>query len=449
MGSYLLLCWKIGFITGSLAVMFVYRLFNILTISSALTCTPLTSRQSLPTPHTIQIRRIEQRYVMSFYSNLPSTQNDTASIATLYPTIFEVISSQEIDTLLPASVRYLIVNYWIARNPSRFKLQINNYFHEWFDLLLKGSIEWYHISRYNSTFVDKFYGLKRFNSTNKVLVNAQANAPGKSNYWPKGLTLSAKQQRIVFLEKIILPYVRQKLDDLHSKYLAQSAFSANKPHKIKAWIIEQGYPLIKKTIYLLDLLTKLFFLSGRIGSVSFLQYLFNIEYTRITSPLEPSSTISQRKTVLDNNRLPRQNFYSLWHQCSLALTKLSQILSYSGSQAFPAFIFMLRVYQWWTTQDLTAKLQRKLNDVDKDIPRDNNSDEVTYRSTDTCPICHKLIQNPAVLETGYATCYPCAIEYLPNNEGRCPVTNKRLLGCEYDSEKGKWQIISGLRRLLV
>lgn len=62
----------------------------------------------------------------------------------------------------------------------------------------------------------------------------------------KGLTLSAKQQRIVFLEKIILPYVRQKLDDLHSKYLAQSAFSANKPHKIKAWIIEQGYPLIKK-----------------------------------------------------------------------------------------------------------------------------------------------------------------------------------------------------------
>lgn len=386
---------------------------------------------------------------MSFYSNLPSTQNESSSIATLYPTIFEVISSQEIDTLLPASVRYLIVNYWIARYPSKFTLQVNNYFHEWFDLLLKGAVEWYHISRYNSTFVDKFYGLKRFNSTNKVLVRAQATslAAAKTNYWPSGLTLSSKQRRILFLEKIILPYLRQKLDEFHSQYVAQSAFSTIKPNKLKAWIIEQGYPLVKKILYLLNLLTKLFFLSGKIGSVSFLDYLFNIEFTRITQPLEPP--LAKIANGEGKNRLPRQNLYSLWHQCSRALTKCSQILSYSGSQVFPAFIFMLRVYQWWTTQDLTAKLQRKLNDVDKDIPRAGNSSDVSYRSTEMCPICQKHIQNPAVLETGFAVCYPCATEYLPKNEGRCPVTNKRLLGCVYDSEKGSWQIISGVRRLLL
>lgn len=385
---------------------------------------------------------------MSFYSNLPSTQSSTKSVASLYPTVFEIISSDEIDALLPASIRYLIVNYWIARSPSRLTIQVNNYFHEWFDLVVKGFIEWFHITRHNSTFVDKFYGLKRFNSTNKVLVSAQANSviASRQRSWPKGLALTSKQQRVVFIQKIILPYVKLKLDELHSKYLAQSALLSDKPHELKAWVIEQGYPLVKRTCYLLNLLTKLFFLSGRIGSFTFLEYLFNIEYTRITSPLDPPS-VEALKAV--NNRRPRQNFYSMWHRCGLVFSKLNQVVSYSGSQVFPAFIFMLRVYQWWTTQDLTAKLQRKINDFDKDVPRANNSDENCYKSTGICPICHRRIQNPAVLETGYATCYPCAIEYLPENEGRCPVTNKRLLGCEYDAELGKWQIKSGVRRLLI
>lgn len=384
----------------------------------------------------------KQSRIMSFYSNLPSGHNDTSSVSSLYPTIFEIISSKEIDTLLPTSVRYLIVNYWISRHPSKLSLQVNNYFHEWFDLLLKGSIEWYHIKHYNSTFVDKFYGLQRFNASNKVLVQTQANSTVK--HWPKGLTLSARQRSVILIEKVILPYVKQKLDDLHAKYVAQTAFSSDEARNV---IWEKVYPMIKKIFYVLNLFTKLFFLSGRIGSITFLEYLFQIEYTRMTVPLE--SSMKEKSNPPTINRLPRQNLYSLWHKCYIVWTKLNRILSYSGSQLFPAFIFMLRVYQWWTTQDLTAKLQRKLNDVDKVIPRANNCRDQAYRSTDICPICHKPIQNPGVLETGYATCYPCAIAYLPENEGRCPVTKKRLLGCKYNEELGKWQVVSGVRKLLV
>ncbi|QLL34253.1 hypothetical protein HG536_0G01120 [Torulaspora globosa] len=379
---------------------------------------------------------------MSFYSNLPSGHNDTSSVSSLYPTIFEIISSQEIDALLPTSVRYLIVNYWISRHPSKLSLQINNYFHEWFDLLLKGAIECYHINRYNSTFVDKFYGLQRFNASNKVLVQAQANSSVR--YWPNGLTLSGKQKAVVLFEKVLLPYIRQKLDDLHAKYVARSAFSSNGNQSV---VVKKLYPLIKKLFYVLNLFVKLFFLGGRIGSITFLEYLFQIEYTRMTLPLE--SSITTKSNPPYSNRLPRQNLYSLWHKCYIVLRKMNQILSYSGSQLFPAFIFMLRVYQWWTTQDLTAKLQRKLNDVDKFIPRANNSSDQAYKSTGICPICHNQIQNPGVLETGYAACYPCAIAYLPKNEGRCPVTKKRLLGCKYNAELGKWQVISGVRKLLV
>lgn len=387
---------------------------------------------------------------MSFYSNLPGNQNDTSITSSLYPTIFEILSSQEIDSLLPASVRYILTNYWISRHPSRFTLNVNKYFQEWFDLVLKGSIEWYHITRYNSTFVDKFYGLQRFNCSNKVLVRAQAHssAAGTSKSWSNGLKLTTKQQIVVFLQKIIIPYVNHKLDELHSKYIAQSTFTNTDDTNFKRWIIETAYPILRKLCYLINLLTRLCFLSGKVGSITFIDYLFDIEYTRLTLPLQPSSS-RQNPNLMKPNRLKRQNFYTLWDQCTRIFAKFGNISAYAGSQVFPAFIFMLRVYQWWTTQDLTAKLQRKLNDVDKDIPRANNIESEKYESTDICPICHEKIQNPCVLETGFITCYPCAIEYLPNNEGKCPVTGKRLLGCKYDRNLGKWKVITGVRRILI
>lgn len=382
---------------------------------------------------------------MSFYSNLPAGDVGNSS---LYPTIFEIVSSQEIDTLLPASVRYIITNYWIARHPNRLTLLVNNYFEEWFQVLLKGAVEWYHITEYNSTFVDRFYGLQRFNTSNKVLVQKQAKLGSSSKTWPRGLQLTAGQKKVVFLQKIILPYVRNRLDELQSQWVAQVAFREGE--EVNHWkqkIFIQIYPLVKKVWFILDLFTKLLFLAGRTGAVSFLDYLFKIEYTRATLPLnKPSAGDS---SSVDINRPQRQNLYNLLSKCRKLLANLGNVSAYVGSQLFPAFVFMLRVYQWWTTQDLSAKLQRKLNDIDKDIPRATSKELSELRSGETCPICHNLIQNASVLETGYAACYPCALEYLPKNEGCCPVTGRKLLGCTYDEELSKWKVVTGVRKLLI
>lgn len=388
---------------------------------------------------------------MSFYSNLPTGQTESVSRSSLYPTIFEILSSQEIDALLPASIRYILTNYWVARFPSRFTLAVNNFFPEWFNLGLKGLVEWHHISSYDSTFIDKFYGLQRFNSTNKVLMNAQVHSMASNHsgmkYWSRGLQLTRSQKQVLFMQKIILPYLREKLDELHSKIVAQSAFSNVEFSKLKKWLLESFYPVVKKAWYILDLLTKLAFLSGKIGSITFLDFLFKIEYTRMALPLQ--SSLLEKNKAMSASRPPRTNFYTFWRECSKCWNKINLVLSYSGSQLFPAFIFMLRVYQWWTTQDLSAKLQRKLNDVDRDIPRSHPGDREKNKSTSTCPICKKEIQNPCILETGYAACYPCAFEFLPMNEGRCPVTGKRLLGCQYDKTLGKWNVLTGVRKLLV
>ncbi|GAV54523.1 hypothetical protein ZYGR_0AM00610 [Zygosaccharomyces rouxii] len=387
---------------------------------------------------------------MSFYSNLP-TGEVTSS---LYPTIFEIVSSQEIDALLPASVRYILTNYWIARHPNRVTLAINNYFQEWFQVLLKGFVEWHHITKHNSTFVDRFYGLQRFNCSNKVLVRKQAKN-NSTKVWPLGLQLTSGQKRIVFLQKVILPYLKDRLDEVESKWVAQLTFQerGNVRGNLVKRFITHVYPMFKKIWYLLDLFTKLLFLAGRIGSVSFLEFLFKIEYTRAALPLKEGDA-GRASVGGQANRPQRQNAYALLNRFQKLLASVGNTSAYLGSQFFPAFIFMLRVYQWWTTQDLGAKLQRKLNDIDKDIPRSNNNnknktDGEIKRSGTDCPICHQRIQNACVLETGYAACYPCALDYLTNNEGKCPVTGKKLLGCTYDKKLQKWKVVTGVRKLLI
>ena len=154
---------------------------------------------------------------MSFFSNLPATatSNSGEGVSSLFPTIFEIVSSQEIDELLPASIRYILTNYWISRYPSWTTLQVNNYFEEWFGVGVQGLVEWYHIDKYNSTFVDKFYGLQRFNNSDPVLTQAQAirqarEAGNPNLQWPKSLQLTNGQTRVVFLQKKILPYISNR-----------------------------------------------------------------------------------------------------------------------------------------------------------------------------------------------------------------------------------------------
>ncbi|EJS42444.1 pex12p [Saccharomyces arboricola H-6] len=398
---------------------------------------------------------------MSFYSNLPSVGQNQVSPASgrngvglepLYPTIFEIVSSQEIDSLLPVSIRYLLTNHLVAKFPNKYTLQLNNYFSEWFQLL-KGFVEWYHLKTYNSTFIDRFYGLQLFNSKDRNLALTQCLNPRNQSAWPRGLQLTQLQKKVVFLEEIIVPYITTRLDEIFEKLSVNNIFNTDETEE--KWIkklFSKIYPFIKKFFALSNLLIKLLFLTKRTGSISLLQYLFNIEYTTM-KPLQPASSSFKETRELDR-RLKRVNMSSTVSLFQRKLYVIPQILNFMGSQFFPTFIFVLRVYQWWTTQDMTKKLQKRLNDLDEDIPRppvSSGGDDTKgeKKLTEACPVCEKTIQNPCVLETGYVACYPCAISYLVNNEGHCPVTNKKLLGCTFNKEMNKWEVVTGIRKLLI
>ncbi|CCH62551.1 hypothetical protein TBLA_0H02670 [Henningerozyma blattae CBS 6284] len=412
---------------------------------------------------------------MSYLSNLPINQ---VTLASIYPTIFEIVSTQEVDDLLPSSIRYLLTNYWISRYPSRLSIGINNYFEEWFNLIIKGLVEYYHIKYYNTTFVDKFYGLQRFNSKSNPLLNAHTAAINNvestsawAQKWPLGLQLTKKQRLVVFLQKIIFPYLKNKLDQLYIKLIARNSFGSSLPRngdtsqniinnlkKRLFKIFQLIYPILTKIFNSVDILLKLSYLTKRTGYFSLLDYLFSIEYTRLQFPLEKeidSYTLNFDKSHKLKNRMENQNYYSALDYWNSKLSGLLGITSFIGSQIFPSFIFLLRVYQWWTTENISVKIEKRIKGFDKDIPNPSRvsvsiKDEgEKRRDRSKCPVCQDTIRNPCILETGCVMCYPCAIKYIPEHEGKCPVTDRKLLGCIFDKQSSEWKIVSGIRRLMI
>lgn len=147
---------------------------------------------------------------MDFYSNLTATSSSNAS--SIYPTIFEILSSDEIDDLLSPSVRYIVANL-VARNPNKWTIKINNWFDEWFMLAAKLAIESHYLKNWDATFIENFYGLKRIDGTNPVLLNAlRKNPPVEIP-----LRLRDAQRRVVLFEKVVAPYLTGKLELAYSK----------------------------------------------------------------------------------------------------------------------------------------------------------------------------------------------------------------------------------------
>ncbi|SMN21766.1 similar to Saccharomyces cerevisiae YMR026C PEX12 C3HC4-type RING-finger peroxin and E3 ubiquitin ligase, required for peroxisome biogenesis and peroxisomal matrix protein import [Maudiozyma saulgeensis] len=387
---------------------------------------------------------------MSFYSNLPSVQNESNALSSYHPTLFEIISSQEIDDLLPASLRYILTKYWITNYPSRFSISINTYFDEWFSLLLKGSVEWYHLYKYNSTFVDKYYGLQKFNNSNKERSKVYLDliTKGKLSEWPKLLHLKRSQRIITWLQNIIFPYLTNKIDDYQKKLINHSLFN-----EITQWqrLFLKIYPILKKSILILNLFVKLSFISGTHNSITLLDYIFNISYVRKIVPLNYESDITDNMSIGQGlNKKVNFNHFTVKNGLQNITRNAWDGVAFTGSQIFPTFMFMLKIYQWWISQDLTAKLQKRINNLDKEIPRPPlNSSDLEILSDSNCIICKNIIQNPAIIETGYVMCYPCAVTYLQEHEGECPVTHKKLLQCTFDKNLNEWNVSKSVRKLLI
>lgn len=420
---------------------------------------------------------------MDFYSSIDSRQLDTQK-----PTIFEVVSCSQLDSLLTPSLKFLLTHY-THRYPSLLLKILNNF--DEINTLLKGIIEFTYLKTWNATFIEKFYGIKRTSSIPLIPKSPSILSTNATKY-DELKRLSTLQIIFSLVDTVAIPYIASKLQNYHEKLIPQYLLNninvdipqhrnhnlENKNNGVSLTLINvfyklkkilkdsffKLYPSVKLLLKLITLLLNILYLSNKISSVSIIQLISRVSYARITRAdhMRVESQLSYKPTNESNLNVPQtlsSIIFSNLHSLSQPLRKMAWATT---DTILPVSIFLLKFLEWYNSN---SNLQNKKDDksnnfttpiVPSIIPidafsSDDINDSVTTNDS-LCRICHEQLHNPAIIETGYVFCYKCIYEYLRDQTkeegGRCPVTKRKLLGCSWGETRNEW-IVKGLRRVII
>lgn len=419
---------------------------------------------------------------MDFYSALDSSQ-----LQTLKPTLFEITSCSQLESLLTPSLRFLLAHY-TQRYP-RVLIRVLNNFDE-LNAVVKGIVEYVYLKTWNATFIEKFYGIKR---TCSSLLVSDPSVTGSRKF--SHLKMLSRSQIVISLfETVGVPYLATKLQEYHERLMPEyllnnvqierpedTAETKQALHmkllhvlrrlkKLSRDSFFKFYPLAKMLFKIITILLHVLYLSDKTSSISVIQLLAKISYSRITNADHErvEATLSpkpDRATTDVTANIPETLSSILASNIQKLSQPLIRIAWSTTDTVLPLSIFLLKFLEWYSSNRSTGPQKKDtLNDfqipvVPSIVPIDSlkNKDvkeQIITSSTDSslCRICHKSIHNPAVIETGYVFCYKCIFEYLRDQSkeagGRCPVTGRSLLTCSWSESKNEWTV-KGLRRVII
>ncbi|KJZ79144.1 hypothetical protein HIM_01295 [Hirsutella minnesotensis 3608] len=445
-------------------------------------------KKSQPEPPPPLPRRSEARN-MEFVTALRGTFDDGK------PSLFEVLSEQQLNSLLPPTLRYLLT-IATQRHP-RYLLRILNSFDELYALSML-LVERHYLRTRGGSFTENFYGLKREKALRGEIPRASLAAPHLVRDTLK-LTSADVWKNLAVL--VAVPYLKRKLDEGHEVNAPRALLGAaytrmpDNPslrdrflHYYR-WFLRNIYPSVNAAYYFAMLAFNLAYLFDRTKYHNPFMWLIGTRLRRMTRADYQAieSLTSQPKRASPPG--PR-SIFSPSAMGSTALSSLSTLL--------PMSIFALKFLEWWYQSDFAKQLSRKATEhIDlpppivsshkgteatnhgtgpTDAPSDSKDDtEVTAeeapvatpsmlpihvvktpQDTATCPICQDDIVTPTACQTGIVYCYSCIHRWVEgvhprqdsfmekragqweSGRGRCAVTGKRVLGGT-----------EGLRRIMV
>lgn len=367
---------------------------------------------------------------MEYYSSLDASQLDSET-----PTLFEIISANQLEALLSPSLRYVLVHY--AQKYPGALLKLANKFDE-INLLLRSAVEFYFLNHWQGSFTENFYGLKRVSQT-PLSVHKYAGSK-VAQLVP---SMIEERRRLTALQKVVsvfeitgTAYLLEKLgynyELLYSKYVTNQlkesesfTKSQNRTIRLQRFFV-QIYPYIQSSWRLLNLAATIMYLSGATKSPSLLTLIFKINYSRLNSydysRNEDLSSLDSKRKLANRNR-PLGNAEIVMRILSRYITSpTGRAFKYALGTFFPLAIFSLKFLEWWNNSDFAqtlAKLQN--NSLEKIVPPPSVLSRLKefhgksgklYKSGNVCPLCKDEISNPAIIETGYVFCYTCIFNYL-------------------------------------
>jgi peroxin-12 len=414
------------------------------------------------------------------------------------PSLFEVLSEQQLNGLLPPTLRYLLV-VATHRHP-RYLLRILNSFDELYALVML-AVERHYLRTRGGSFTEHFYGLKREKALHGEIPRASLAAPHLVRETLKLTTKDVWQNLVVLVG---VPYLKRKLDesyDINAPRALLGAAYTRMPDNptlrdrfmhYYRWFLRNIYPHVNAAYGFAMLAFNLAYLFDRTKYHNPLMWLIGTRLRRMT--MADYQAIEKLSEPAANAAKP-----GLRSLLSTPKELGSRVMS-SLSMLLPMSIFALKFLEWWYQSDFAKQLTRKAAEsielpppivsgkssfgkkkaVDSDKAEEKEGDEpkemaITENEapiatpsmlpifvvrfpedSSLCPICVDEIVTPTVCQTGVVYCYTCIHRWIEgmhpkqedfmedregkweSGQGRCAVTGKRVLGGT-----------EGLRRIIV
>lgn len=396
------------------------------------------------------------------------------------PSLFEILSEQQLSSLIPPSLRYLLA-VATHRNP-RYLLRILNSFDELY-ALLSLVVERHYLKVYGGGFTENFYGLKR----ERVLRIKGGEIPraqfGAQQEVREALTLRESDVWKNLAVMVGLPYLKRKLDEAYDIHAASAnllgpAYQDRDRYPREGtvrqrvgwlcrWLRRRVYPSVNAAYY-------------------FSMLAFNLAYlfdgSKYHSPwLSLIGTRMRRLSATDNSAIkmaaqpkagpggpgvrPGQ-ITSIFSPRTMTRTVIPYLLS-SLRILLPTSVFALQFLEWWHNSDFARQLSRRAveglelfppsisspsasatpkarEDVETSeklperrdsgiagppissithlpiltVPAPAHATSESPNTTGLCPICLSEIQTPTAAQTGYVYCYACIHKWVEGTHDR-------------------------------
>ncbi|KAL7629064.1 ubiquitin-protein ligase peroxin 12 [Parahypoxylon ruwenzoriense] len=427
---------------------------------------------------------------MEFVTALRGTFDDQK------PSLFELLSEQQLNSLLPPTLRYLLT-VATHRYP-RYLLRVVNSFDELYALAML-VVERHYLRTRGGSFTEHFYGLKREKALHAEIPRAAARAPGLVR---ETLKLSEKDVWKNLAVMVLVPYLKRKLDESYEVEAPRALLGANYTrmpanptlkqrfmHYYK-WFIRNVYPSVHGAYYFSIIAFNLAYLFDNSKYHNPFMWLIGTRIRRMNAAdFQAIEALSKAKP----GHPPSST--SLFDPRTFGPKLLGSL-----SVLLPTSIFALKFLEWWYASDFAKQLTRKAtenlelpppivsglsalgvkvsrkkkgsdgkgNEEDQNkVPLAEDAPIATPsmlpiftvpapKDSELCPICEEEIQTATACQTGIVYCYACIHKWLEgmhpkqeefmadqaskweSGQGRCAVTGRRVLGGT-----------EGLRRIMV
>ncbi|KAF2482969.1 Pex12 amino terminal region-domain-containing protein [Neohortaea acidophila] len=291
------------------------------------------------------------------------------------PSLFELLSEQQLASLIPPSLRYLLA-VATHRRP-RYLLRVLNSFDELY-ALLSLAVERYYLRSYGGGFTENFYGLKRERVLRITGGEAKRARLGAPHEMRETLKLRRGDVWRNLAVMVLLPYVKRKLDESYDVHAASvnmlgPTYRDREQYPVDGtvrqrimwlykWFLRTVYPSVNAAYYFSLLAFNLAYLFD--GSKYHSPWLWLIG-TRMRRMNEADSRAralaAQPKPAASTPGARPGQTNSIFSPRVMTQTIYPRLLS-SLSILLPTSIFALKFLEWWHASDFARQLSRKANE---------------------------------------------------------------------------------------